>query len=103
MSEADNITRVRSSALERIERSERNYRAAFYGAVALETLFLVAFLLLGDLKENRTHLLLFMATVASYTIVALAIVALGAHVNRNTLRLLKAIELLSSHRADERR
>ena len=45
---------------------------------------------------NRLHLLLLLATVGSYSLVAIGLIALGAHVNRGVLRVLKAIELLRS-------
>jgi hypothetical protein len=86
-----NLDRVRAGVLERIERSERNYRAAFWSAVALEGAFLLGFLFLADFR-NRTHMLLLLATVAVYTILALGLVALGAHVSRCTERVLRAIE-----------
>jgi hypothetical protein len=59
----------------------------------LETLFVVGFLLLADL-HNRTHLLLLIATMATYMILVAALFALGAHVSRNTQTVLKAVELL---------
>jgi hypothetical protein len=89
----DRIDTVRAEVLTRVDRAERNYRLAFFGAVALEGLFLVAFLLLANLHD-RTHVLLLLATVTSYTIVVLGLIALGAHVNRTTLRLLQAIDAL---------
>jgi hypothetical protein len=95
MSEVINVDEARRASLERIDRGERNYRAAFFGAVLLEALFLAAFLLLADFS-NRVHLLLLLASVAAYTIVALGLVALGAHVSRNTLRVLKAVEALGA-------
>ena len=93
MNEAVNAADARRDALARIERHERNYRLAFFGAVLLEALFLAAFLLLADFRD-RVHLLLLISTVAVYTIVALGLLALGAHVNRTTLRVLKAVEAL---------
>ena len=96
MSKEKNVNEIRTSALDRIERAERRYCVAFFGAVAIETLFLAGFLLLADLS-NRTHLLLLVATVASYTILALGLVALGSHVTRSTLRVLNAIELLKDN------
>jgi len=87
----DNLDRVRATVMQRIDRAERNYRLAFFGAVALEGVFLVAFLLLADL-HNRTHVLLLLGTVMSYSIIVLGLVALGAHVNRGFLRVLQAID-----------
>ena len=88
MTDNDNIR----TALDRIERSERNYKLAFLAGVFVEVLFLAGFLLLADL-HNRTHVLLLLAAVATYTIVATGLLALGAHVSRNTQRVLHAIEI----------
>ncbi|MBD0372071.1 MAG: hypothetical protein ICV60_14615 [Pyrinomonadaceae bacterium] len=46
--------------------------------------------------SNRLHLLLLIATAGSYSIVVIGLIALGAHVNRGVLRILKALELLKS-------
>ena len=101
MSEANNIDAVRGSALSRIERSERNYKAAFFWAALIEALFLPGFLLLADFS-NRLHLLLLLSTIAIYTILALGLLALGSYMNRNTLRILKAVELLGSQLTGDR-
>jgi hypothetical protein len=87
-----NLDEVRSHALAQMNRSERNFKLAFLAAACVEVMFLAAFLLAADLS-NRTHLLLLIATVSSYSIVVLGLVALGAHLNRGVLRILKAVEL----------
>lgn len=92
MSDA-NINGARLSALDRVDRTERNYKITFFFAAIIEAAFLAGFLLLADFS-NRVHLLLLIATVATYTLVALGLVALGSHSNRNTLRILRAIESL---------
>lgn len=102
MSEVNNIDGIRGVALDRIERSGRHYRTAFFAAAVVETLFLAGFLLLADFS-NRTHVLLLIATVAVYTILALGMVALGTHVTRSTLRVLKAVELLGNQITEARR
>lgn len=91
--ESSNLDEVRGLSLARIQRTERNFRLAFFAAVALEGLLLVTFLLLME-PQNRLHVLLLVATVGSYSVVVLGLVALGAHVNRGNLRLLRAVELL---------
>ena len=101
MSDEVNVDRVRMTALDRIERSERNSRIAFLGAVLVEAAFLVAFFLLADLS-NRTHVLLLLATVTVYTILALGMAVLGGHLSRHTLRVLNAIELLDRDDAADR-
>ena len=87
-----NLDEVRSNALAQIHRSERNFKLAFLGAAVVEASFIAAFLLTADLS-NRTHLLLLIATVSSYSIVVLGLAALGAHLNRGVLRILKAVEM----------
>ena len=93
MLEVNNVNQVRKTALDRIDRSERHYKIAFFGAAVIEALVLAGFLLLADLS-NRMHVLLLIATVATYTILAFGLLALGIHVTRNTLRVLVAVELL---------
>jgi len=94
MSEKVNLDAVRSEVLARINRSERNFKLAFFAAIAVEALFLATFLLAADLS-NRMHLLLLIATVGSYSIVVLGLVALGAYMNRGVLRILKAVEMVN--------
>jgi len=84
------IDEIRNDVLARMDRAERNYKLAFVLAVALEAAFLLAFLMLADL-HNRTHVLLLLGTVTTYSILAIGLVALGAHINRGLLRVLHAI------------
>lgn len=93
MTDRTKLDEVRASALARIDRSERNFKLAFFGALIVETMFVAGFLLLADLS-NRLHLLLLISTISCYSIVVLGLVALGAHINRGVLRVLKAVELL---------
>jgi hypothetical protein len=93
MSDQINLDQVRAAALTRINRSERNFKLAFFAAVIVESAFVVSFLLLADLS-NRLQLLLLISTVSCYSIVVLGLVALGSHINRSALRLLTAIEAL---------
>jgi len=100
MSEKNDISKVRTNTLEQIEKTERSYNYAFVGAAIIEISFFVGFLLLADFS-NRIHLLLFVASVSIYTILAFGLIALGIFVNRNTLRVLRAIELLSKSDGEE--
>ncbi len=93
MSQNVDLDAVRVAALARIDRSERNFKIAFFGAAIVESAFIASFLLLADFS-NRLHVLLLISTVSCYTIVVLGLVALGAHVNRSIARVLKAVELL---------
>ncbi len=81
------------STLKHVERNERNHRIAILSGAILEAVFLGAFLLAADFS-NRTHLLLLMVFAASLSLLVVAAMALGAFVNRHTLRVLTAVELL---------
>ncbi len=91
MTTEKNVGQARLSALERIDRSERNYKLCFVIAAVVEAFFLGGFILLADFS-NRLHLLLLLASVATYTIVGAGLLALGSHVSRCTWRVLKALE-----------
>jgi hypothetical protein len=93
MAQRVNLDEVRAAAIARVERSDRNFKLAFIGAGAVESAFILSFILLADLSD-RLHLLLLISTVSCYSIVVLGLFALGAHVNRGIARVLKAVELL---------
>ena len=95
MSQKGNLDQIRGEAMGRINRSERNFKLALLATAVWELLFLAAFVLAADL-HNRMHVLLLLATVGSYTLVVLGLLALGAHINRGILRVLKAIELIAN-------
>lgn len=81
-----------ATALNQIDRAERQYKVAFAAAACLEALGLFAFIMLADFSD-RTHVLLLVAAVLVYSTLGLGLVTLGIHVNRCTLRVLKALEL----------
>jgi hypothetical protein len=89
----DNLNEIRNNTLKQIEANERRYKLAFVGAALTEAVFLGLFLTLADLTE-RGHLLLLVTGIAIYTVVLFGLIALGLHVNRNTLRVIRAIEAL---------
>ncbi len=93
---SEKINEIRSNTLNQIERNERNYKFSFVCAAFVELLFLVAFLLLADFS-NRVHVLLLIMTIVIYTIMAFGLLALGLHVNRNTLRVLNALEAIAEN------
>ena len=90
MAQTVNLDSVRAAALSRIDRSERNFKLAFFAAAIVETAFIVSFLVLADFS-NR--LLLLISTVSCYSIIVLGLVALGAHINRGIARVLKGLEM----------
>jgi hypothetical protein len=102
MSDKTNIDEIRSAALDRIERAQRNFVLALCAAAVWEAFFMVTFFLCMD-RGNRSHLLLLIATVGSYTVVVFGLVVLGAYLNRSNLRVLKAIELMKDEIVDELR
>lgn len=88
------LDHIRGAALDRIEKSERQFKWALLGASLVECLFLVT-LLFAIERGNRTHWLLMIASVGSYTVIVLGLVVLGTYVNRCTARVLKAIEMVA--------
>ena len=81
---------VRRAALDRIDRSERTFKLLLAAVFVIEAVFLGSFVLLADFT-NRTHVLLLIASIAIYLMLGLGLFALGAHVDRNTKLVLKAI------------
>jgi hypothetical protein len=96
---SEDLDRVRGATLDHIDRSERAKRAIITVAAVLEASFLITFVLLADFTD-RLHLLLLLSTVAVYGLLALGLMALGAHVSRCAERVLRAIEVT---RADSAR
>ena len=90
-----NLDTVRAAALARIDRSERNFKIAFFAAAIIESAFIVSFVLLADFS-NRVHVLLLISTVSCYSIIVLGLVDLGEYFNRGVARVLKALELRST-------
>jgi hypothetical protein len=84
------IDQARIDALEAIDRAEKNFRYALVGGIAVEVALLTGLFLLSDFKQ-RTHVLLIIGFVGSYSVVLMGIVALGAHVSRVGQRILRAI------------
>jgi hypothetical protein len=91
------LDRARESALDRIDRAERRFKLAFFGAAAFEGLFLTTFLLLADLHD-RTHVLILLGTIGAYGIVVLGLFALGSHVSRCAERVLRALDSIDAGR-----
>lgn len=82
---------VRGSVLDQMERAERATRLAILGAALVEALLLALAIVMVDWND-RLHVLLFLFSVLSYTIVALGLFALGGHVSRVGARLAAAVE-----------
>lgn len=93
MPDQDKIDRVRSAALEKIDRTERAQKWMTYVAAAFEAAGLVVFLLLMDFS-NRTHVLLLLAAVLIYGVILLWLLSLRFYLKQSVLRILQAIETL---------
>ena len=91
-----------ADTLRRMETMEQRSRMSFMAAFVVEGVFLGAFLLLADFKD-RTHVLLLLSVSALLTLGALWGVALVGVVNRHTLRVLRALELLDGAAARRER
>jgi hypothetical protein len=88
---------IRANALKRMDSARRNFRIALFGASLMEMLCLVAFLVTANLHD-RLHLLLLFGFALVYTPIVLGLVALGAYVDRCTLRVLARLDDVSSAR-----
>ena len=95
MPETTNLNGVRGAALDRIEKSERNFKLGMIIFAVMELVFLLVFFFLMD-RSNKLHVLLFVAAVGFYTLIILGLVVLGLHVRRDTQLVLRAIEALSN-------
>ena len=85
------LEKLQAAALAKIDRAERNFRAAIYGAVIFEAFFTLGIVYFADFK-NPLHMLVLCCTGVIYMPIILGLVALGAHVNRNTLRVLARLD-----------
>lgn len=94
---ATDLDALRRGALDRIERSERRLRGAYVCAAVLELAFLAGFVGLADFSE-RTHVLILLAAIGTYTLLALGLIALSSHTTRNVQLVLQAIVLLDDRR-----
>jgi hypothetical protein len=102
MADTTHLNGVRGAALDRIEKSERNFKLGMIVFAILEVLFLLLFIFLMDLS-NKLHVLLFVAAVGFYTLIIMGLIVLGLHVRRDTQLVLRAIEALSDQMAASRR
>ena len=85
------------AALDRMDRANRRVTLTVLLAAAIESILLVLVLMVINFKDPL-HQLVFLLAMLTYFTLALAIVALGAHVSRVQERLLTALELLRESR-----
>jgi hypothetical protein len=82
---------IRANALKEMDSARRNFRAAFFGASFMEMLCLGGFLVTANFHD-RLHLLLLFAVGLVYMPLVLGLVALGAYVDKCTLRVLARLD-----------
>ena len=87
---AERLDSIRQGVLARMERADRNVKLGIFGAVLVEMVLFVVVLLVLDL-DNRVERLIFVTSILGYTIVALGLAALGAHVSRTAGRILMVL------------
>ena len=80
-----------SSVLAQMDRDAQRVRLAVIGAAMIEGLLMVIAILKLDWK-NGTQVLIFVFSVLGYTIIALGLAALGAHVSRVGARVVAALD-----------
>ena len=85
------LERLQASVLDRMERADRLTKAAIIGAALVEAALIAIAIYLVNWSD-RLQVLLFVFSILSYTIIALGLVALGAHVTRSVGRVLRALE-----------
>ena len=90
----DPLDDILGGVLDTAEKAWKRFTQATLVAVLVEASLLVTFLLVMDFGQ-RLHWLLLIAAVLTYGTVAGGLVMMGAFINMNTLRVLKAIELIS--------
>ncbi len=87
----NDLDQLRANALAKIDRAAMWFRLSLWGALLFEGLFTIGILYFADFS-NRLHLLIVCCTGVIYMPVILGLLALGAHVNRCTLRILARMD-----------
>ena len=85
------------TALDRLDRANRRVQLTIILAATIEAILLALVFMVVDFGDPL-HRLVFLLAVLTYFTLALAIVALGAHVSRVQERMLIALELLRDSR-----
>ncbi len=85
------LEKMRANALAKIDAAERWFKAALFGAVLFEGLFTLGILWFVNWRD-QLHLLIVCCTGVIYMPIVLGLIALGAHVNRCTLRVLARLD-----------
>jgi hypothetical protein len=87
----NDLEQMRANALAQIDRAALWFRLSLYGAVIFEGLFTLGVVWFADF-HSRLNLLIVCCTGLIYMPVVLGLIALGAHMNRCTLRVLARLD-----------
>lgn len=82
---------IRGGVLRQMERADRTIRLTIGAAAILELALLALVILTADLR-NPVERLLVLTSILSYSILALGLIALGAHVTRSVGRVASLLE-----------
>lgn len=88
------VDAVREGVLHKMERQASTIRLALVGAMGVEALMLALALRLID-WHDKTHILIFVTAILGYTIIALGLAALGAHISRVSNRIVAVLETMA--------
>lgn len=87
----NDIETIRANALRQLDQTERFFKLSIFGMAFFEAICLGGLLYLADFKD-RNHLLLLCSVGLIYMPLLMGLLALGAHVNRCTLRILARLD-----------
>ena len=82
---------MRANALKKMDAAERWFKLSLFGALAFESLFTAGILFFAKFRDPL-HMLILCCTGVIYMPIVLGLVALGAHINRCTLRVLARLD-----------
>lgn len=89
-----NANNPKAAALAEADRLESKHLWIFWLTVAIEAGLIAGFLALADFSD-RTHILLFISSMAVYSTVALGVAGLNMRLDQGQRRLLEALKLRS--------
>ncbi|HEV7241601.1 MAG TPA: hypothetical protein VGQ36_20380 [Thermoanaerobaculia bacterium] len=87
----NDIDALRANALKQMDTARRNFLVSLYGAVLFEGIFTLGIIYFANVRDPL-HMLIICCTGLIYMPIVLGLVALGAHMNRCTLRVLARLD-----------
>ncbi len=84
--------KARQAALDTVDDAEKHFRRVVCLAALVEAVLLGTYLAVMNFGD-RLHWLILIAAILVYSTIGVGIVALATHSHKNTLRILKALEL----------